>query len=152
MPWLLAVQLYATLNMTGLIWFVQIVHYPLFDGVGGAQFAEYSRRHQRWTTLVVGPLMLLEAGSATALVLRPPASSPLWMPWAGIGLLLLIWLVTAAVSVPAHGRLERGFDRRTHRVLVWTNWLRTVGWTLRSGVALAMIWPALASLGAAAPE
>jgi hypothetical protein len=35
---------------------------------------------------------------------------------------------------------------------VWTNWLRTVGWTLRSGVALAMIWPALASLGAAAPE
>ncbi len=35
----------ATLYMTGLIWFVQIVHYPLFARVGNAEFSAYEQRH-----------------------------------------------------------------------------------------------------------
>ena len=42
--WLL-VHVVATLVMTGLIWFVQIVHYPLMAKVGRADFAEYERLH-----------------------------------------------------------------------------------------------------------
>lgn len=35
--------------MTGLIGFVQVVHYPLFDGVGKSDFAAYEAQHT-WRT------------------------------------------------------------------------------------------------------
>jgi hypothetical protein len=34
MTWPLLLQAFATFAMTGLIWFVQVVHYPLFRAVG----------------------------------------------------------------------------------------------------------------------
>ncbi|MDP9439422.1 MAG: hypothetical protein M3P49_11875, partial [Actinomycetota bacterium] len=71
MQLVLLVHVGATLFMVGLIWFVQIVHYPLFASVGRGGFAEYSRAHSRLTGLVVGPPMLIEAGTAVALVVRP---------------------------------------------------------------------------------
>ena len=62
----------STLYMTGVIWFVQIVHYPLMARVGGAQFREYSRLHQLQTTWVVAPAMLAAAVAAvTGFVLLP---------------------------------------------------------------------------------
>ena len=62
----------ATLYMTGLIWFVQIVHYPLFSRVGNAEFPAYEQRHTVLTTWVVGPPMLVEGITALILFwLRP---------------------------------------------------------------------------------
>lgn len=52
----------ATWFMTGLIWFVQIVHYPLMGAVPGDAFRVYQELHQRRTTWIVGPVMLVEAG------------------------------------------------------------------------------------------
>ncbi len=50
----------ATFYMLGVIWFVQLVHYPLFAAVGKDFFTEYEKRHQSWTTYVVAPGMLVE--------------------------------------------------------------------------------------------
>ena len=47
----------ATLFMTGVIWFVQVVHYPLFDRVQGDRFSVYAASHGRLTTWVVAPPM-----------------------------------------------------------------------------------------------
>ena len=46
--------------MTGLIWFVQVVHYPLFAKVGSEAFSLYESLHTQKTGLVVGPVMLVE--------------------------------------------------------------------------------------------
>ncbi len=123
--------------MTGLIWFVQVVHYPLFAEVGGPVFAAYERRNTRLTTFVVGPAMLVEVLSAVALLVLAPESRTL----AAVGLLLLvtIWLSTFFVQVPCHRALERGFDARVHRRLVSSNWIRTAGWSLRAAVALWLL-------------
>lgn len=130
----------ATVAMTGLVWFVQIVHYPLFARVGAPGFPEYEAAHARRTTLVVGPPMLVEA--ATALLLLVPAarpdSVPGGLPAIAAALLAVVWLVTALASVPAHRRLEAGFDPDAHARLVSTNWIRTLGWTARAGIAFAM--------------
>ena len=40
---LLLAQTAATLFMTGVIWIVQTVHYPLFARVGRDEFREYAR-------------------------------------------------------------------------------------------------------------
>ncbi len=130
----------ATWFMVGLIWFVQIVHYPLMRRVHTGAFSAYAGAHQRRTTWIVGPVMLLEAGAAAALSLAPPAElveSP--VPWIGLLLLILIWISTFAVQVPLHARLAGGFDEAVWRRLVATNWVRTVGWTARGVIALHML-------------
>lgn len=135
----------ATLYMVGLIWMVQVVHYPLFDGVGAAEFAAYEARHTRGMTGIVLPPMVIELITAIALVaLRPGASVdqfvvPGWMLWVGLGLVLFLWAVTFAVSVPQHAKLASGFDAKAYRLLVDTNWLRTVAWTLRGGLVVWML-------------
>lgn len=130
----------ATLFMVGVIWFVQIVHYPLFLGVGRAEFAAYERAHTRRTGWIVGPPMVLEAGTTLAL-LTPMRSAGLGpgLPALGFVLLAAIWLSTALLQVPAHRRLEREFDAAVHRRLVTTNWIRTVLWTLRGILALTLL-------------
>jgi hypothetical protein len=138
---ILAAHAASTLAMTGLIWFVQIVHYPLMAVVGPAEGQAYERAHTRRTGFVVGPLMLLEAGAAIAIVVARPGFVPAASGWVGLALLAIIWLSTAAVQVPCHRQLERSFDRAVIRRLVRTNWLRTVAWTVRSGVALSMLMP-----------
>jgi hypothetical protein len=140
---LLLLHASATLFMTGLIWFVQVVHYPLFHGVGGDAFRHYSADHQRRTSLVVGPVMLLEVGTAIGLVIALPPGPQRIAAWLGLGLLAAIWLSTAAVQVPLHKRLLGGYDRRTITQLVHSNWFRTVGWTLRAMLALWLLRPGL---------
>ena len=68
MKLILLTQVFATLFMVGLIWFVQIVHYPLYANVGREQFPEYEALHNRLTTWVVGPAMLVEMLTAAALL------------------------------------------------------------------------------------
>ncbi|MCG8583206.1 MAG: hypothetical protein MI757_00650, partial [Pirellulales bacterium] len=63
---ILLLQLVSTLTMVGVIWFVQIVHYPLFGLVGTSDFGRYEQVHQNRTTRVVAPLMLIEAVTAVA--------------------------------------------------------------------------------------
>jgi hypothetical protein len=64
--------------MNGLIWFVQIVHYPLMTRAGREGFARYEAGHTARTTTVVAPLMLAEATTACLLALIPPSGVPPW--------------------------------------------------------------------------
>ncbi len=136
---LLIVHSAATLFMCGLIWFVQIVHYPLFGLVGSDRFVEYERQHARRTTLIVGPMMLVELMTAAAIVIVTPRDVPRWLAIAGVALVGTIWISTASLQVPQHRRLAGGFDGLALRRLVGTNWIRTVAWTLRGVIAVTMI-------------
>ena len=127
----------ATLAMAGLIWFVQLVHYPLFSMAARPSFTDFARQHQRRTGWVVMPLMSVEAVTAVLLMLRAPGP---WT-WAGAALLALIWLSTGLLQIPQHRRLARGFDAKAARRLVVSNWLRTAAWTARAGIALVLIGP-----------
>ena len=135
----LFVHAFATLWMVGLVWFVQVVHYPLFAQVGTQAFADYEAAHCRRTNWVVGPPMLAEAATALWLVVAAPAGVPSILTSTGIVLLGLVWLSTALLQVPRHSQLAAGFDAGAHRALVATNWIRTVAWTARGAIALALL-------------
>ena len=124
----LTIHLIATVFMTGLIWFVQVVHYPLMRFVGLEQFPLYEQKHREFTTWVVMPVMLIELTTGVILVIQAPG----WREVAGLTLIGLIWVTTWLCSVPAHIRLSIGFDLQAHQFLVRTNWIRTLGWTARS--------------------
>ena len=138
MPVLL-IQAFASLALTGLIWCIQVVHYPLFAAVGRDEFVRYEADHARLITLVVGPLMLVELGAAVWLAAARPAGVPAWTAWTGLALVAAIWLSTAAIQVPCHAKLAAGFDADVHARLVSSNWIRTAAWTIRGVLSLAMI-------------
>lgn len=117
---LLLVHLAATLVRVGIIWFVQVVHYPLFSRV-------------------VGPPMLVEMATALTLVLVRPAGVPVNAILLGIILLAIVWLSTALLQVPRHKTLGAGFDDRVCTNLVVSNWIRTIAWSLRGLLALWMV-------------
>ncbi|MCX6592212.1 MAG: hypothetical protein NTZ56_11865 [Acidobacteria bacterium] len=134
---LVLANLASTLFMTGLIWLIQLVHYPLFAQVGRDEFVNYEDMHRRMITPVVGPVMLLELVTTMGLLVKRPETMPTWAAWTGFGLAAVIWLSTALLQVPEHGVLSNGFNAAAHQRLVSTNWLRTVAWSLRS---LLMLW------------
>ena len=141
---LLIVHLFSTLYMTGLIWFVQVVHYPLHGEVGDATFLRYQELHVQWTGLVVMPPMLLELGTTLYFAFNGYQNTPSWIWWTGLVLLAIVWASTGLLQVPAHNALMAQFTEANHHKLVMTNWIRTVGWSARSGLLLWMLWMVLA--------
>ena len=131
-------HLASTLYMVGLIWFVQLVHYPLMNRVPPAQFPEFERAHAARTSWAVGPPMIVELATAVALVMIPDLVPETRSALVGLVLLAGIWVSTALLQVPAHGRLAERVDPDVHRRLVRTNWIRTVLWTARGALALSL--------------
>jgi len=131
-------QYAATLFMTGLIWFVQIVHYPLFATVHRhapqAGFREYEASHANRTGFVVFPPMVVELAAALATLfpsLRPGYVSA-GAAMASATLVVLIWGSTGLIQVPLHNRLGSNPAAETISRLVLSNWLRTALWTART--------------------
>jgi hypothetical protein len=136
---LLLIHFASTLFMVGLIWFVQVIHYPLMAQVGRDVFPEYERRHVAATTWVVAPPMLIELGTGILLLwIRPPGTT-LSGAIAGVGLLAIIWLSTILIQVPAHGRLTERFEDTLHRRLVRGNWIRTLAWSARGVIVGSLL-------------
>jgi hypothetical protein len=129
----------STVFLTGLIWTVQVVHYPLFARVGVAGFTRYQADHSTRITAVLAVPWAVQGLTTLALLVAPPAAAPRWLVWIAATLAAAPVAVTLALSVPAHQRLGHGFDPAVHRRLVTTNWLRTAAWTLHTPVALALV-------------
>ena len=121
--------------MTGLIWLVQVVHYPLLARVGAAGYRDYQLAHQSLITLIAGPAMLIELAAAVLLLFQ--RRDPLTL--AGVASLAVIWSSTALLQIPLHNALSNGFDPEIHARLVQTNWIRTIGWTARGLIALCLL-------------
>lgn len=131
-------HLASTLFMGGLIWFVQVVHYPLYSQVGTAEFAKYEQSHNAVTTWVVAPPMFIELGTAVLLLWFRPADLGALPCVIGLGLVGVNWLSTMFLQVPCHEILTQAFDPVVHQKLVSTNWIRTAAWSLRGILVLWM--------------
>jgi hypothetical protein len=139
MTGLLAVQFAATWFMVGLIWTIQLVHYPLFALVGEGSFVRYEAEHTRRMGWLLAIPASIEVVTAAALVfVRPPDVSLALVVLAG-AVLAALWLTTALVQVPLHRTLVEDPSKGAMRRLVATNWVRTIGWTLRGGLVAIMV-------------
>ena len=125
----------ATWGLVGLIWTIQLAHYPLFAQIGKDTFPEYHRRYTKRITWVVAPLMLTEVSTAAWLLLIAGCRDPWFL--ASLVPLAFNWLCTWRVQIPLHDQLAKGFEARTHHHLVATNWWRTSAWSAR-GFSLIM--------------
>lgn len=133
-------QLTTCLFMTGLIWIVQLVHYPSFRFIAHNEFLKFSSFHQNRISLIVAPVMLIEAVTATILVFLETPEVFYWINLLGV---IGIWLVTITLSMPQHNRLSKEFSIDAINKLIDTNWLRTFLWSLRSAFLLFYLGSAL---------
>lgn len=132
---LLAAHAAATWAMVGILWFVQLAHYPLFTAVPPGAFPAYQAANIRATAGLVAPLMLAEGLLALALAWRRRDAPA----WAGLALLAAVWASTAFIQFPLHRALLAGFDPALHERLLLTNWFRTAGWSARGVLALWLL-------------
>jgi hypothetical protein len=140
---LLALNLAITGFMTGLIWFVQLVHYPIFAKVPPADFPAFHHFHTLQTAQLTAVAMLLELLAALALFAVSWPKWGMWLVLMAFLLLLAIWAATFFHFIPLHGALARQYSPQLVVQLVSGNWWRTWAWTLRLGIYLAL-WAYLA--------
>lgn len=119
----------------GLIWVVQLVHYPTFEFVDSQNFLAFHQHHTSAITLIVMPLMLAEVGLGIYLTKQHPSIylGPLIL----VG---LIWLNTFLIQVPIHNALGNGKDSFLIQKLVHTNWIRTILWTIKGIWVGYLVW------------
>jgi hypothetical protein len=136
--WFLLFWMVVVLYVLGEIWFGQIVVYPLFAKVGEDEYIAY---HRFYSSRI--PLPVIVPGFASfllpvALVFLRPDSVPLWMALANLACGLVGLLVTVALEIPRHARLEKaGKQEAVIRELILYNWARTLSIT---GSAFLTLW------------
>ena len=137
---LLLANLILSAFLTGLIWFVQIVHYPIFRKVPASHFGAYHAAHTFTTGQVVGPPMLIELGIAGCLALQPVPANLRWAGYAAYACVILVWAITFGIAVPLHNRLTAaGYGEAAINGLVAANWARTVAWTARTALLAYLV-------------
>ena len=129
----------ATCLMTGVIWFVQWVHYPLLAQVPVDRAVETAVEHQRRTGQVLAIPMAVEGFTTLGLLISRPESVQIFWPWFGAVLLAVAIGSTVIVSVPLHAKMATNPTADVGQRLVVTNWPRTIAWSLRAVVCAVMI-------------
>ncbi len=114
--------------MMGLIWTIQLVHYPSFYFIDEDNFNDFHAFHNRRISVIVIPVMITELVTSGLLWWNEG-----YLSLNGIGFYLVctIWLATAFLSVPNHAKLAKGKNDSIIERLVNTNWVRTVLWTVK---------------------
>ena len=126
---MLIIHLTATSVMVGVIWVIQLVHYPSFHFVELKQYNTFQRFHMSRISYVVIPAMLTELFTLILIVISMDQIDTLVA--ASAILLTFIWLMTAVFFSGVHQKLTLGYDQTVVDKLIKLNWGRTLLWTLR---------------------
>jgi len=115
--------------MAGLIWTIQILHYPFFHHLEKESFVKHMKVHRTRISFIVIPIMLIELFTGLYLCLYTAYNSVLF--WVGFFMILLIWLSTFLLQMPRHNQILHQYQPTAVESLISTNWIRTILWTLR---------------------
>lgn len=122
--------------MVGIIWYIQLVQYPLFLLVTKERFPLYHSTYMIRINFIILPTMIAEILTAALLVINPVVQSETF--YLILGLILWgNWLITWKLTLPIHKQLQKEWNPAKMKQLVSMNWSRTTIWTLR-GIILTL--------------
>ena len=101
-------NIFCSFALFGLIWCVQLVHYPFFLRTEKMQFVDHIGFHKNRISMIVIPLMTIELATSGILVFQTQQFAG-WNLF-GFIVVVLIWVVTLFVQVPLHNALSSGYD------------------------------------------
>lgn len=117
-----------TFLLIGLIWIIQIVHYPSFRFFDKKSFLPFHHFHTKSITKIVAPTMLLELGLGAFLAYQNLFSINFVVPFL---MVLGIWASTMFLQIPLHAKLADRLHEKDVEKLISSNWIRTILWTLK---------------------
>lgn len=115
-----------TIFMTGVCWFVQVVHYPLFRAIPLELLPGVEKKNFR-TAYVTVPVMVVELFSGLYIYFSDYDFIFLW----NMILLAVIEVSTVFFQIPLQIQLTKTPSKILISKLIKTNWIRTISWTLR---------------------
>ena len=135
-----SLQIITCFALTGLIWIIQLVHYPAFRYIEASRFPKFHQMHSRKISFVVIPLMIAELITAIWLAFSEASSG--YFQSIILLLTLLVWLSTFGLQVPCHSKMTNGKDLHQIEKLILTNWIRTLAWSAKSAM---LAWQIMAA-------
>ncbi len=117
----------STSLMVGIIWVIQLLHYPTFHFIKESDYVEFQHFHMQRISFIVVPVMIIELLSGFMLVYYFRSNLLILC----LIILLVIWLITFVFFTKLHQSLLGGYDKIIVKKLVQINWSRTVLWSLR---------------------
>lgn len=116
----------------GLIWTIQLVHYPTMRFIPKERFVEYHNFHSIRISFLAIPLMVTELGTSLILFYQNYNNAIQTIFLINLVIVALIWLSTFLIQVPLHNALSKEKQSEKLSKLICTNWIRTILWTARS--------------------
>lgn len=126
--------LVSAIYMCGVIWIIQLHHYPSFKRIAPEKFTQFHSRHTMAMGFVAGPAMVIELISAFWLLTHTADVFSI----THLTFVALLWVSTFLISVPLHNQLAAAHDVKVIQKLIITNWPRTVLWTAKA--LLTFFW------------
>ena len=114
--------------MVGVIWVIQLVHYPSFHFIDKDIYDSFQKFHMNKISIIVIPVMILELVTGFLLLI---GNSKNILIIISFGILILIWGITGLFFSDAHGKLISGYNELIVNKLVSMNWIRTGLWTFK---------------------
>ena len=114
--------------MVGVIWVIQLVHYPSFHFIDKDIYDSFQKFHMNKISIIVIPVMILELTTGFLLLI---GNSKNILIIVSFGILILIWGITGLFFSDAHGKLISGYNELIVNKLVSMNWIRTALWTFK---------------------
>jgi len=131
---LLKVNFISTSVMVGVIWVIQLLHYPSFHFINEKNYIEFQHFHMQRISFIVVPVMLIELASALLLAYFFESNLTIIL----LALVLGIWAITFIFFTNIHQKLTDGYDHSIVHRLVLINWSRTTLWSLRLIILLSI--------------
>ena len=133
---LLMIHIISTSIMVGVIWVMQLVHYPSFKYVNESDYIIFQKFHMSNISYIVFPAMFTEL--ITGLLIFFSGEKSLFFVLSLI-CLFLIWVITGVLFTKFHNILQKGKDLKMIEKMIKANWTRTLLWTLRIIMILFVI-------------
>ena len=132
--WLFKINFISTSVMVGVIWVIQLLHYPSFHFINDQKYVEFQHFHMQRISFIVIPAMLVELASGLLLAYFFRSSLTIIL----LAFLLGIWGITFIFFTNIHQKLTNGYDHSVVDRLIQINWSRTALWSLRFIILLSI--------------
>ncbi len=134
--------------ITAIMWYIQVVHYPMLRFVEADHFEHYNRELKMKNTLLFFPLFSLEIFTSVALLLSftmvsdftTSVQNQFFLVGFSLILLFVLHLINFQLIRPLLSSLQTDTNGKKHQQLLRMQWIRTLGWTIRMIILLSMIF------------
>lgn len=119
----------STAIMVGVIWVIQLIHYPSFHFIKESNYSKFQQFHMNRISIIVIPTMIIEIISGLLIFWSVFHSNIFFI--SSLFILISIWAITFIFFTKMHQGLVFGYNQEIVNKLILINWSRTLLWSLR---------------------